>query len=55
MLAGQLRLPEGLQQLEKAVIETALRRNGGNRRRTAGELGVSRQVLQYKMKKHGLA
>lgn len=55
LLEGQFPLLKGLQQLERHLIETGLRRNNGNRTRTALELGVSRQVLQHKMKKHGLA
>lgn len=39
---------------EKELIEAALSKYGGNVTKSAECIGVSRQVLHYKMKKHGL-
>ncbi len=39
---------------EKEMIIKALHRQGGNRRLTAAELGLSRRTLQYKLKEFGL-
>ncbi|MBI4431437.1 MAG: sigma-54-dependent Fis family transcriptional regulator [Candidatus Omnitrophica bacterium] len=38
---------------EKKIIEEALKTNNGNRVRTARQLGLTRQNLQYKLKKYG--
>ena len=43
-----------VQRYEKTLIQTALTRHRGNQYRAAKELGVSRQSLQYKLKKYGL-
>lgn len=51
-------LPEGGTPLERAetkIIENTLKRNEGNRLKTAKELGMSRITLWRKMKKFGLA
>jgi PAS domain S-box-containing protein len=39
---------------EKSLVGEALRRHGGNRTRTAEELGIHRTTLWRKMKEHGL-
>ncbi len=39
---------------EKKLIEAALIRHRGNVTRAAQSIGISRQLLNYKMKKHGL-
>ncbi len=39
---------------EKAALQRALRQQGGNVSRAAAALGISRQLLTYKMKKHHL-
>ncbi|WP_022666906.1 sigma-54 interaction domain-containing protein [Desulfospira joergensenii] len=39
---------------EKAAVEQALARTGGNVTQAAQSLGISRQLLHYKIKKHGL-
>ena len=44
-----------LQQLERAWIEQALERTGGNRTRAAALLGLSRDTLRYRLEKHGLS
>jgi DNA-binding NtrC family response regulator len=44
-----------LAELEKTAILRALERNGGERRRTAEELGISLRTLQYRLKDYGLA
>ena len=43
-------LPERLQRIEAGLIQDALDRNNGNISRTAAELGIKRQGLQYKLK-----
>jgi DNA-binding NtrC family response regulator len=50
------RAPEGLslEQWEKSLLEQALRETGGNQTRAAQRLGISRDTLRYRMKKHGL-
>jgi DNA-binding NtrC family response regulator len=40
---------------EKGLIADVLKRNGGNRLRTAAELGISRMTLYNKIAKYGLA
>jgi arginine utilization regulatory protein len=40
--------------LERQAIVTALTRNQGHITRAANSIGISRQLLHYKMKKHGL-
>jgi len=45
-----LTLPERLQRIEAGLIQDALDRNNGNISRTAAELGIKRQGLQYKLK-----
>jgi len=47
--------PGLLAQVEKAAILDALSRNGGDRRATADELGVSLRTLQYRLKEYGIA
>ena len=42
-----------LKSMERDVIMTALKKCGGNRRKTAGELGISRRTLQYRLKEYG--
>jgi Nif-specific regulatory protein len=45
----------GLPELpEKDLIEAALRESGGNRTHAARALGLSREGLRKKMKRHGL-
>jgi len=42
-------------QAEAGVIEKALKKYGGDRTRTATELGIGRTTLWRKIKKYGLA
>jgi transcriptional regulator with PAS, ATPase and Fis domain len=44
-----------LESAEAAAIREALTRHGGNRTRAAKDLGISRNTLWRKMKKHGIA
>jgi transcriptional regulator with PAS, ATPase and Fis domain len=44
-----------LERTEEAAIRAALERLGGNKSRTAAELGIARVTLYAKMKKHGIA
>lgn len=43
-----------LEQIERAVLETRLQQNGGNRTLTADQLGLSRRTIQRKIKEHNL-
>ncbi len=49
-------VPENLtlEQIEKKILEEALRRNGGNRSLTAEQLGLSRRTIQRKIQDYGL-
>ena len=54
---ARMDLPPGgivLEDVERGLIEEALRRSGGNQSATARFLGISRQTLIYRMKKFGL-
>jgi DNA-binding NtrC family response regulator len=44
-----------LEEMERHLIRRALERSGGNVSLAARSLGVSREVLRYRMRKHGLA
>jgi DNA-binding NtrC family response regulator len=51
----QGRLDEGLlKSKEREAIMLVLRKSGGNRRKAAEELGISRRTLQYRLKEYGL-
>jgi DNA-binding NtrC family response regulator len=54
--AGHPLPPEGmsLDQWEKTLLEQALRETGGNQTKAAQRLGISRDTLRYRMKKHGI-
>ncbi|MGH7499176.1 MAG: sigma-54-dependent transcriptional regulator [Gemmatimonadales bacterium] len=43
-----------LEQWEKSMIEQALRESDGNQTRAAARLGITRDTLRYRLKKHGL-
>jgi len=43
-----------LDQWEKALIEQALRESDGNQTKAATRLGITRDTLRYRLKKHGL-
>ncbi|MDD4752391.1 MAG: sigma 54-interacting transcriptional regulator [Desulfitobacteriaceae bacterium] len=45
---------EEIKEQERLMIEEALRRHMGNITRTAKEMGIKRQSLQYRMKKYGI-
>ena len=44
-----------LERWEKAMIEQALRESDGNQTKAAARLGITRDTLRYRLKKHGLA
>jgi DNA-binding NtrC family response regulator len=44
-----------LERWEKSMIEEALRECEGNQTRAAARLGITRDTLRYRLKKHGLA
>ncbi len=48
--------PEGvtLEQWERTLLERALAESSGNQTRAAQRLGITRDTLRYRMKKHGL-
>jgi two-component system NtrC family response regulator len=41
--------------LEKSLVEQALRQSGGNQVRAAKLLGLSRDALRYRMEKYGVS
>lgn len=43
-----------LRTVEKVAIEKALEKSKGNRRKAAGQLGISLRALQYKIKEYGI-
>jgi DNA-binding NtrC family response regulator len=43
-----------MDQLERAAIMTALREEGGNRRKAAEVLGIGERTLYRKIKQYGL-
>ncbi len=47
-------LPAAVERLERRMITDALGRYDGNRTRTAAELGITRQGLLKKIKRHGI-
>jgi two-component system, NtrC family, response regulator AtoC len=52
--SGILRLPEAgldLEELNQRIIRTALEKHGGNQTRTASYLGISRRVLEGRLKR----
>lgn len=51
---GDLSLNHHLEEVEKAIITKIYKKNGENITRTAEELKISRQNLQYKLKKYNL-
>ena len=54
--AGGWTAPEGmtLEEIEKKILEEALRKNGGNRSLTAEQLGLSRRTIQRKIQDYNL-
>ena len=54
--AGGWTAPDGLtlEEIEKKILEEALRKNGGNRSLTAEQLGLSRRTIQRKIQDYGL-
>jgi DNA-binding NtrC family response regulator len=44
-----------LEQWERSLLEQALREAEGNQTRAAQRLGISRDTLRYRMKKHGIS
>jgi len=47
--------PGSLPDMEKAMLEDALRKAGGNKSKAAKLLGITRRMLYTKMEKFGLA
>ena len=43
-----------LEEIEKRILEESLKRHGGNRSLTAGQLGLSRRTIQRKIQDYGL-
>jgi DNA-binding NtrC family response regulator len=44
----------GLNELEREAIREALLKTGGNRKRAAELLGISRRTLHYRLKEYGI-
>ena len=55
-IAEEISEPESLNlsDLGKQMVERALERNGGNRKKAAQELGISDRTLYRKLKQYGL-
>jgi two-component system NtrC family response regulator len=53
-LSSDLTLPEAVAELERVMIRRALAEAGGSRTDAARKLGIHRQLLYDKMKRHGL-
>jgi two-component system NtrC family response regulator len=51
---SDLTLPEQLEELERHLIQQALKEMGGVQTRAAEKLGISERVLRYKLQKYGL-
>lgn len=47
-------LPQILEAMERQILVRALEKNLGSQTKTAGELGIKRTTLRYKMAKYGL-
>jgi DNA-binding NtrC family response regulator len=43
-----------LDEMEREMVEAAIRRHGGNRTHAARELGIARSTLIYKLRRWGL-
>jgi len=52
---GSTRGDNKLEQVERDLLFQALRRHGGNISAAARELGITRDTIRYRMRKHGLA
>lgn len=52
--AGVSDLPETLEEMEKKMIISTLKKNGFNHGLTAEQLGITRQTLYNKLKKYGI-
>jgi DNA-binding NtrC family response regulator len=55
-VAEEIKEPEtlNLEDLGRQMIEKALERNGGNRKKAAQELGISDRTLYRRIKQYGL-
>lgn len=54
-LPPHLKLPEFLDKIEKSLIETAMEDNNYIQAHAADNLGITKSLLQYKIKKHGIS
>ena len=48
----QLPLPQMMDELERDIIASVLKQSGGNKKRAAEVLGISRQMLHRKIKQY---
>jgi DNA-binding NtrC family response regulator len=55
-VAEEIKEPEtlNLSDIGRQMVEKALERNGGNRKKAAAELGISDRTLYRKIKQYGL-
>ena len=51
---AETRAGTDLERWEKTLIEQALRDCDGNQTKAAARLGITRDTLRYRLKKHGL-
>lgn len=49
-----IKIGDPMRTVEKKVIEATLKECGGNRRTTAGMMGISERALRYKIKEYGI-
>jgi DNA-binding NtrC family response regulator len=52
--AGSAAVPETLNDIERRHVALVLRHTGGNKRKAAHLLGISRSTLLNKVRRHGL-
>jgi DNA-binding NtrC family response regulator len=51
---GDVDLPGFIEEIERELIQRALRRAGSNRTQAARSLGITREGLRYKLQKFGM-
>jgi Nif-specific regulatory protein len=47
-------MTETIANMEKELIIDALKKSGGQQRKTAAELGITERMLGYKIRKHNI-
>jgi len=54
LLRGNVFLQEGIELLERSMIQRALEQTGGNQCAASKQLGIHRNTLQRKMQEYGI-